>query len=147
MSAERFWSKVDKNGPVPAHRSDLGPCWTWTPKTDRAGYGLFSIGPRKVLAHRWAYQSERGPIPVGLTLDHLCRVRCCVNPGHLEPVTHLENVQRAHRGQTHCKRAGHPLTGNNLRFERGHRVCVACARESHRVAQARFREQRKAHAS
>lgn len=84
---ERFWSCVDKDGP--------GGCWIWTGALTGAGYGQFGGGGKKSYTHRWAYQAHVGPIPDGLELDHLCRVRACCNPDHLEPVTHEENTRRA----------------------------------------------------
>src|SRR5690349_1913777 len=92
--AERFWPKVDKNGPVPIKRPDLGPCWLWTKGCTPAGYGAFSIGHKHMAAHRFAYEVLIGPIRNGLDLDHLCRVRSCVNPSHLEPVTRSINLLR-----------------------------------------------------
>jgi len=88
----RFWAKVD-----PGWTDD---CWTWNANTDKDGYGIFSMptgGPqaRNVKAHRWAYEQYVGPIPDGLVIDHLCRNRGCVNPGHLEPVTARENTVRS----------------------------------------------------
>jgi hypothetical protein len=80
----RFWSKVDQGE----------DCWRWTACTSN-GYGRFSVKRQPVLAHRFAYELLVGPIPEGLELDHLCRNRWCVNPDHLEPVTHDENVRRA----------------------------------------------------
>src|SRR4051812_32042472 len=87
---DRFWAKVNRDGPVPEFNPSLGPCWLWTAAT-RNGYG--KIG-RKVEgafhtydAHRVSYESLRGCIPTGMQLDHLCRVNGCVNPDHLEPVT------------------------------------------------------------
>ena len=74
---ERFWAKVDKTD----------DCWLWTANRTNAGYGHFWLDRRMVLAHRFAYELLIGPIPDGLTLDHLCRVRACVNPAHLEAVT------------------------------------------------------------
>ncbi len=81
---ERFWAKVDRSG----------ECWLWTGNVYRDGYGQFYVERRQVRAHRWAYESEVGPIPEGLVLDHLCRVRLCVRPSHLEPVTNRENLLR-----------------------------------------------------
>ena len=82
---DRFFAKVRK--------TDDG-CWLWTANADRDGYGMVTIQSKKQYAHRAAYQSFRGPIPAGMTLDHTCRVRNCVNPEHLEAVTHRENVLR-----------------------------------------------------
>lgn len=70
------------------------PCWIWTGSTIRSGYGRLMYRGEQVLAHRRYYEHHVGPIPEGLTIDHLCRVRACVNPDHLEPVTNAENVRR-----------------------------------------------------
>lgn len=93
---ERFWGKVDKSGPVSQNCPELGPCWNWTGnKTGPEGYGRFYPGGKTgVLAHRFAYQLLTGTIPEGLVIDHLCRNRACVNPSHLEPVTHRVNTLR-----------------------------------------------------
>ena len=87
---ERFWEKVDKAG--------QDECWLWTAnKTAPNGHGRF-LGPGgQVMAHRFAYELLVGPIPEGLVIDHLCRVRLCVNPAHLEPVTAEENIRRGWR--------------------------------------------------
>lgn len=70
-------------------------CWLWTGATDQRGYGRFSPGrTEKYLAHRWSYEYHRAEIPDGLQIDHLCRVKSCVNPWHLEPVTAAENMRR-----------------------------------------------------
>lgn len=118
---ERFWSKVEKTE----------TCWLWTASLCD-GYGQFSVSaglPRR--AHRVAYELLVGPIPEGLTLDHLCRVRNCVRPDHLEPVTQAENTRRASLGKTHC-RQGHPYDEANtyIRPSRGERECRICRRES-----------------
>lgn len=141
---DRFWSKVDKNGPVPAARPDLGPCWLWTRATHPDGYGNIRVSGRGRFAHRLAYELEIGPVPEGLELDHLCRVRICVNPDHLEPVTHAENMRRGSTGilrvpQTHCVR-GHPFDEQNTRWSKGRRICRACSaawERSHRVGSGR----------
>jgi hypothetical protein len=70
------------------------PCWLWRLAKFTSGYGALGIGGRMRPAHRAYYEDRFGPIPDGLRLDHLCRVRCCVNPQHLEPVTHAENCRR-----------------------------------------------------
>lgn len=70
------------------------PCWIWQRAIGSDGYGNLGLNGKFWKAHRFIYQREVGPIPEGLTLDHLCRVRCCVNPDHLEPVTNAENVRR-----------------------------------------------------
>ncbi len=106
---DRFWAKVDKDG--------TGGCWLWTAGASH-GYGGVRVDGRYQKAHRVAYELIVGPIPEGLELDHLCRVRNCVNPAHLEPVTHRENALRSpimggwHRGITHCLR-GHPFDEAN----------------------------------
>lgn len=76
------------------------PCWVWLLSENGTGYGkTVNDEGRLVLAHRHIYEQYRGPIPEGLELDHLCRVRPCVNPEHLEPVTHLENCRRGNAGR------------------------------------------------
>jgi hypothetical protein len=110
-------------------------CWIWT--GGRGGYeksyGTFFDGTRTVRAHRWAYCRWVGEIPVGLELDHRCRVRLCVNPKHLEPVTRLENMRRSPpRFSNFCDRA-HPMFGPNLRRSpNGKRICRACERIRYR---------------
>lgn len=110
-------------------------CWLWSGALSRSGYGHFGTFGRTVLAHRWMYEWKVGRIPDGLCMDHLCRVRCCVNPDHLEPVTKGENSRRSpimgrpDKGWrlTHCKR-GHPYSGPNVWFSVNglRRQCKAC---------------------
>ena len=84
-TADTFWSRVEKTA---------DGCWLWTSTIVWNGYGQFRIDNRRVYAHRFAYEQVNGTIPAGLDLDHLCRVRRCVNPAHLEPVTRRENLRR-----------------------------------------------------
>ncbi|MGW2520519.1 HNH endonuclease signature motif containing protein [Streptomyces sp. NPDC001617] len=126
---ERFWAKVDKNGPPPAQRPELGPCWVWTGSTDQKGYGRFYDGSRSRKAHDYAF----GPIADGLEPDHLCRNRACVRRSHLEAVTHRENSQRAAYSKPTCARDhALPEPGPN-----GRRVCRPCANERNRRHRAR----------
>ena len=73
---------------------DPSGCWLWTSSTNGM-YGKFSFGSHRVYAHRVSYQHHVGPMPEGYTIDHLCKVKLCVNPEHLEAVTHHENLRRA----------------------------------------------------
>ena len=130
--AERFWEKVVKTE----------TCWLWTgAKASKYGHGKFMSQRKNTKAHRWAYEALVGPIPVGLTIDHLCRVPACVNPAHLEPVTLAENLRRQGAAQTHCKN-GHPLSGDNV-YTHGGRHCRICRNEASR----RYRKRRRTGAS
>jgi hypothetical protein len=124
----QFWAKVEKNGPIPPARPDLGPCWIWTASRDHKGYGVFRSQKAYSIAYKWA----AGPVPEGLEIDHLCTVRSCVNPSHLEPVSHAENVRRGRAGavnreKTACLR-GHPFDDLNTYISpsSGKRACRTC---------------------
>lgn len=124
---DRFMAKVEKTE----------ACWLWVGCVHPGGYGKFfvrKVQSRTILvyAHRWSYEHFIGPIPDGLEVDHLCRVRHCVNPDHLEPVTKAENVARVpksaygnRRGcfEVVCKR-GHPRSEDNLTPDRHCRICA-----------------------
>jgi len=137
MLEERFWAKVDKNGPVPGAdtlAAGKGPCWLWTASKTRRGYGQVSIGRKLRSVHQVAWELLVGPPPVGLELDHLCHIRHCVNPDHLEWVTHRENLMRSdnlvaqNARKTHCVN-GHEFTPENTRTDsRGNRGCWICIR-------------------
>lgn len=104
-------------------------CWEWIGATSPKGYGQVRKDGTTKQAHRAVWEWEVGPIPEGLELDHLCGRKNCVNPHHLEAVTHQENVRRRGEAQSHCKR-GHPFTGDNLKIRpNGSRFCVTCGKE------------------
>jgi hypothetical protein len=128
-----------------------GFCWHWIGFRNPQGYGGIRIDGKHRGAHRVVYEMLVGPIPTGLELDHLCRVRHCVNPDHLEPVSHRENMRRswAPTGrqvrQTHCK-WGHALTPENLvrhGVKRGKRMCLTCSRYQNSKAGKLERTRRK----
>lgn len=124
----RFWPRVEKTE----------TCWIWRGAIfKRWGYGYIKVGKKHRRAHRVAYELCVGTIPEGLSLDHLCRNRLCVNPAHLEPVTHRENVLRGvgitakHARQTHCLH-GHPFDATNTIHKDGGRICRICDRANKR---------------
>lgn len=133
--AERIDCYVDKDGPIPENLPTL--CWLWKASKCARGYAQTTFLGRRMMAHRAVYIFLKGPIPDGMTLDHLCRVRNCVNPGHLEPVTNKVNTLRGNNPcaqrarQTHCKR-GHALSGDNLETDSFGRHCKTCHRERER---------------
>ena len=118
---ERFWAKVTTSNPT--------ACWFWTASEKGRGYGGFYVDGQMVYAHRVAYELEKGRIPAGLTIDHLCRNRRCVNPVHLEAVTHKDNVLRGvsfsaiNARRVLCMH-GHPL--DLVRTTRNGRDCSTC---------------------
>lgn len=118
--AVRLWRRVEKTD----------SCWLWTGTRLKDGYGQISVAGKNRYVHRIAYAIVIGPIPKGKCLDHLCRVRHCVNPTHLEPVSIQENIQRGDLWKvnglkTHC-RQGHPYSGENLLMVSGERRCRTC---------------------
>lgn len=138
---ERFTEKYEIN-------PDTG-CWEWTAATNNSGYGMFD----HQLVHRYAYEAMVGSIPPGLTIDHLCRVRNCVNPAHLEAVTSQVNILRgntlaaANAAKTECPQ-GHPLIDENiLKSKLPKRACKTChntqrLRESPDARERRLERQR-----
>lgn len=124
-------------------------CWLWTGSINDKGYGLTNVNGKTVSAHRTTYQCHVGPVPAGLTLDHLCRVPRCVNPAHLEPVTQAENNRRAVLARIRnatCK-WGHPFDSENTYTYGSKRNCRACGRASQRRGSQRKRLAREALAS
>ena len=148
--ASRFWVKINKSGPPPAARPDLGPCWVWLGEQLKNGYGRVrrysrnAEGQTNFTAHRVAYELAIGPIPKGLEPDHLCRVRNCANPAHLELVTHKINCLRGvsfaaqHARQTHCVN-GHEFTPENTaRVTNPKRDAWRKCKTCHRDRQAKY---------
>jgi hypothetical protein len=144
LAPARWWAKV---------RFERSGCWEWQGAKTR-GYGNFyDEHGETVYAYRWSYERYRGPIPDGLTIDHLCRNPLCVNPLHMEPVTLGENVRRAMAVRpkpTHCP-SGHAYTEENTRYNRRgdgsyFMACRICSnlrgRESKRRARELVRAQR-----
>ncbi|MFC8008955.1 HNH endonuclease signature motif containing protein [Streptomyces cinereoruber] len=124
----RFWRRV----------AITDRCWTWTGTTVPAGYGRLIINKKVTLVHRYSYELNVGPIPKGLTIDHLCRTKNCVNPDHLEAVTSRVNTLRSNnpaainRRKTHCIQ-GHALTKENTYSSmKNARQCKPCVRSAAR---------------
>lgn len=129
-------------------------CWRWLGATNGTGYGVFRLSsPRRmILAHRFSYECHRGPIPAGLTLDHLCRNCPCVNPDHLEIVTLKVNILRGfgptsiNARKVECPE-GHPYDSDNVFIDHvGSRRCRQCVNAQAREYRRRMREERMAHA-
>ncbi len=137
-AAERFWQKV----------MVVDSCWLWTAHRNNKGYGVFHPEWNvRVYAHRWSYEQAKGAIPEGLEIDHLCRTPACINPAHLEAVTHRENILRSNAPtavnavKTYCPK-GHPFDEENtyLRPDRTGRNCRACNIERSKRRQEAVRE-------
>jgi hypothetical protein len=142
VDQEWFWSRVSKTD----------TCWIWTGWVSPYGYGRLRFEGRNQLAHRVSYILTHGPIPDGLTIDHLCYVKTCVNPAHLEAVTAAVNYARAvahgrvstngdnNRRKTHCPR-NHPYDEKNTHVDkRGSRICRACRRDRAEISRRRRQE-------
>ena len=141
---QRFFAKV--------RRGQAWECWMWTASNTGFGYGQMWIPAeqRLRLAHRISYEWFIGPIPEGLDIDHLCRVRSCVNPFHLEPVTRAVNLLRgvqARPPKPACK-WGHAYTPENTLYQKRNtpsgrqRVCRTCSTEAARRKRREARERR-----
>jgi hypothetical protein len=139
----RFWARVE----------ETETCWLWRGTVRADGYGKLWVRAHNVFAHRVAYELIYGPIPEGLQIDHLCRVRACVRPSHLEAVTAAENTRRVipyrkspDRGsyprtepRLSCSK-GHLLTEDNvITKKRGQRQCRVCSNAAKREWKKRWR--------
>jgi hypothetical protein len=130
---ERIWPKVNKNGKIMPNMDSA--CWEWIGSKMSSGYGQIIIKEnnkwRPRPAHVIVYEIMVGSIPKGLEPDHLCRNRACVNPSHIEPITHKKNVMRGTSPvvdqvkRTHCPK-GHPYDEENTLRRRGKRECYKC---------------------
>lgn len=131
-----FWAQIDRSGGDDA-------CWLWTGSKSTHGYGLRNHNGRNRLVHIIVYELSNGRVPKGLELDHLCRNTSCVNPRHLEAVTHRVNILRGdtfaakHATKTHCPK-GHPYDDSNTRYRKcGRRACKKCSAERCRLWHAK----------
>lgn len=139
---DRLMAKVEIGVP-PAHRPELGPCWLWTGATN-GRYGQVRIGGRLHRAHRAMLMVTVGPIRRDRDVDHLCSVRLCVNPAHLEVVTRRENLLRGdtlsgvNSRKTHCDN-GHEFTPENTYVypSKNKRRCRTCDVANHRLSNAK----------
>lgn len=129
VTLEQFWTQVEKTG------ESLSSCWLWRGGITTGGYGYMYIGRLRKPAHRVAYELVKGSIPEGFQIDHLCRVRGCVRPDHLEAVTAAENNRRSlSRSAMAARRQscanGHEYTDENtMRGPDGERKCRQCSRD------------------
>jgi len=136
--AQRMWKFIKYGKTIPKGKlipKLETPCWNWTGAINEKGYGVFHYDSGTFKAHRFVYEYLVDKITEGLELDHLCRNKKCVNPEHLKPKPHIENVRAGINGsddqwqrkKTHCKN-GHKFTIKNTRITvRGIRVCIKCA--------------------
>ena len=128
------------------HPEPNSGCWLWAGSTNSWGYGQVKFYGRQWQAHRFIYTLVKGEIPQGMDLDHLCRVRGCVNPDHLEPVSERENVLRgktfaaANAAKTSCPR-GHPYD-RVIVWGTPRRICTQCRKALGAISQ-RARRRRK----
>lgn len=136
---ERFWRY--------AYPEPNSGCWLWDGAVDPNGYGRFSVESKARLAHKFYYEFLNGPVPEGLELDHKCRNPSCVNPDHLEAVSHKTNCLRGvgvialrawNKNKTHC-RNGHPFDEANTYAYGNERRCRVCTREAGRRHDAKRR--------
>lgn len=111
---------------------DYKGCWVWqgakfSVNKPYGAYGMLRLGKKTARAHRISYEVYVGEIPKDKELDHLCKNTLCVNPQHLEPVSHFENIRRSRNTiKTHCKNGHHYSKNNTIINARGARECRIC---------------------
>lgn len=103
-------------------------CWWWRGPTNRAGYGYLMHNYTQSYAHRWAWEHFVGAIPEGMTIDHLCTNKLCVNPEHMEVVSGATNASRRHGNRVFCPK-GHSMADAYVRPDGDGRQCRSCIRE------------------
>jgi hypothetical protein len=130
----RFLRSVEP-GPAPDYAPDLGPCLLFVGADNGNGYGQFQFNGSNSYAHRYAWERTHGPIPEGLTVDHLCRMRRCCNVAHLELVSSLENAARGVAARTACYN-GHPYPPDQ---KPGRRRCKVCQQRQQDLQSERLR--------
>ena len=127
----RHWPSLDERFKSGFSIDCESGCWLWNKSKNIKGYGTIFAHGRATRVHRFSYESFYGPVPKGLVLDHICRVRNCVNPTHLRLVTNKENILAGeglaakNARKTHCKH-GHSLSGENVYMWHGFRSCRVC---------------------
>jgi hypothetical protein len=138
---ERFWEKIDKHGPTPAHCPELGPCWPWTAGTNALGYGRIGVENEPILAHRVAWELAMGPIPDGMEVCHHCDNPPCCNSAHLFLGAHIDNMRdRDTKGRVRNRATGerHPDAVLTWADVREIRRLYASGRVFQRVLAARY---------